>query len=226
MKVLAKNGKLLTLDGMVLSSPEKLQAKTVDLSMASGNQVIAPDEGYSLSEVTVTKPATLIPENIKKDVDIGGVVGTMTNAPSGTGTPVDVRLDAVTVDRYRFIEEEGKATLDLSGLITGNHFICYFYAPGRLKDTGSDVYFLIMLYRISDSIPTDSAVGNGIVQSDQSYDANAASILAYLESDSDHVYDISENLAHMTDSNGNRLADCEFDAASIGAPTSYVVSWN
>lgn len=45
--------------------------------MASGNQVITPDEGYSLSEVTVVKPSTLIPENIKKDVDIGGVVGTM-----------------------------------------------------------------------------------------------------------------------------------------------------
>lgn len=63
--------------------PEKSQAKTVDLSMASGNQVIAPDDGYSLSEVTVTKPATLTPENIKKDVDIGGVVGTMEGGVSG-----------------------------------------------------------------------------------------------------------------------------------------------
>ena len=226
MKILGLNGKPLTLDGMVLSSPEKMQAKTVDLSMASGNQVITPDEGYSLSEVTVTKPATLTPENIKKDVDIGGVVGTMASDPSGTGAPIDVRLDAVTVDRYRFIEEESKATLDLSGLITGNHFICYFYAPGRLKDTGAGVYFLIMLYRISDSIPTDSAFGDGIVQSNRSSDANATSILAYLESDSDHVYDISDGLANMADSNGTRLANCEFDAAEIGAPSSYVVSWN
>lgn len=83
MKVLAKNGKPLTLNEMVLSSLEKLQAKIVDLSMASGNQVIAPDEGYSLSKVTVIKPETLIPENIKKDVDIGGVVGTMKGALSG-----------------------------------------------------------------------------------------------------------------------------------------------
>lgn len=51
--------------------------------MASGNQIIAPDEGYSLSEVTIAKPGTLIPDNIKKDVNIGGVVGTMTGAPSG-----------------------------------------------------------------------------------------------------------------------------------------------
>lgn len=67
------------------SPPEKSQAKTVDLSMASGDQVIAPDDGYSLSEVTVTKPATLIPENIKKDVDIGGVVGTMEGGGGGGG---------------------------------------------------------------------------------------------------------------------------------------------
>lgn len=90
MKVLAKNGKLLTLDGMVLSPPpEKLQAKTVGLSMASGNQVIAPDDGYSLSEVTVTKPATLIPENIKKDVNVGGVVGTMESGGVQWYAPID-----------------------------------------------------------------------------------------------------------------------------------------
>lgn len=78
MKILSKNGKPIAFNGMVIPTPpENLQAKTVDLSMASGDQVITPDEGYSLSEVTVTKPATLIPENIKKDVDIGGVVGTM-----------------------------------------------------------------------------------------------------------------------------------------------------
>lgn len=77
MKILGLNGKPLTFKGMVISSPEKSQAKTVDLSMASGNQVITPDDGYTLNKVTVTKPDTLIPDNIKKDVNIGGVVGTM-----------------------------------------------------------------------------------------------------------------------------------------------------
>lgn len=78
MKVLAKNGKPFTTSGKVIIPPSKqLQMKTVDLSMASGDQVIIPDEEYSLSKVTVTKPDTLIPDNIKKDVDIGGVVGTM-----------------------------------------------------------------------------------------------------------------------------------------------------
>ena len=49
----------------------------VDLSMADGNQVLTPDEGYLLSKVTVKKPETLIPEHIEKDIEIGGVVGTL-----------------------------------------------------------------------------------------------------------------------------------------------------
>lgn len=52
------------------------QAKTVDLAMATGNQTITPDEGKTLSSVTVSKPATMIPANIKTGVNIGGVVGT------------------------------------------------------------------------------------------------------------------------------------------------------
>lgn len=58
------------------------QQRVVNLSMASGNQVITPDDGYTLSKVTVTKPDTLIPDNIKKDVNIGGVVGTMSGGGS------------------------------------------------------------------------------------------------------------------------------------------------
>ena len=51
--------------------------KTVELAMVGGNQVITPDEGTLLSEVTVIKPEGLLQENIKKDVDIGGIIGTL-----------------------------------------------------------------------------------------------------------------------------------------------------
>ena len=53
------------------------EAKTVDLAMASGNQTITPTSGKVLSQVVVKKPATMLPENIKKDVNIGGVTGTL-----------------------------------------------------------------------------------------------------------------------------------------------------
>lgn len=53
------------------------EAKTVDLAMASGNQTITPTSGKVLSQVVVKKPATMLPENIKKNVNIGGVTGTL-----------------------------------------------------------------------------------------------------------------------------------------------------
>lgn len=51
------------------------QTKTVDLAMASGDQVITPDAGKVLTQVTVKKPSTLLAENIKSGVKIGGVTG-------------------------------------------------------------------------------------------------------------------------------------------------------
>lgn len=58
-----------------LSPAKPEQAKTVDLAMASGNQVVSPDSGKVLSRVTITKPTTLVASNIKKGVTIGGVAG-------------------------------------------------------------------------------------------------------------------------------------------------------
>lgn len=53
------------------------EERMVELSMLSGNQVILPTSGKVMSKVTVQKPATLLPENIKKDVVIGGVTGSL-----------------------------------------------------------------------------------------------------------------------------------------------------
>ena len=53
----------------------KSQSKTVELNMVDGNQIVIPDAGYLIQSVTVVKPTDLIPDNIKKDAEIGGVVG-------------------------------------------------------------------------------------------------------------------------------------------------------
>lgn len=53
------------------------EEQTVELSMFSGNQIIQPTSGKVMRKVTVQKPATLLSENIKKDVVIGGVAGTL-----------------------------------------------------------------------------------------------------------------------------------------------------
>lgn len=53
------------------------EERMVEMSMPSGNQVILPTSGKVMSKVTVQKPDTLLPENIKKAVVIGGVTGTL-----------------------------------------------------------------------------------------------------------------------------------------------------
>lgn len=52
------------------------EEKTVELALAAGNQVITQTAGKNISKVTITKPAELLPENIKKGITIAGVTGT------------------------------------------------------------------------------------------------------------------------------------------------------
>lgn len=83
-KSVATNGSVVAdegycgLDSVTVDVPATpTQEKTVDLAMASGDQVIPPDSGYDLSKVTVKKPSTLVASNIKTGVSIGGVTGTL-----------------------------------------------------------------------------------------------------------------------------------------------------
>lgn len=63
----------------------ELVEKVIDLAMADGDQVIEAEENTLLTKVTVLKPETLIPENIAKDVEIGGVVGTHEGGGGSSG---------------------------------------------------------------------------------------------------------------------------------------------
>ena len=76
------SGKYTT--GNVVVAAVPTEAKTVELSMPSGNQTVSPSSGKFLSAVTVKKPATMLPENIKKGVNIGGVVGTLESGGGST----------------------------------------------------------------------------------------------------------------------------------------------
>ena len=61
------------------------EESTVDLEMSDGDQIVTPSEGKLFSKVTITKPETMIPENIKEGVKIGGVVGTHVGGIAPTG---------------------------------------------------------------------------------------------------------------------------------------------
>lgn len=75
-------------EGISTTKPE--QTKTVALSMAGGDQVITPDSGKVLTQVTVEKPSTLTAGNIKDGVTIGGETGTFTHIESGGATASDI----------------------------------------------------------------------------------------------------------------------------------------
>lgn len=62
------------------------------LSMASGNQVVDAPEGKTMTKVTIVKPSTFLPENIKKGVNIGYITGTYEGLiPDGTAVASNVR---------------------------------------------------------------------------------------------------------------------------------------
>lgn len=63
----------LTVD---VPSTVSTETKTVALNMASGNQIIDSTSGKYMTQVTVKKPSTLVPSNIKRGVNIGGIRGT------------------------------------------------------------------------------------------------------------------------------------------------------
>ena len=100
-KSVATNGSVVAdegycgLDSVTVDVPATpTQEKTVDLAMASGNQIISPDAGKNLSKVTVTKPSTLVAGNIKTGVSIGGVTGTLEASKEEETKEVDLAMSS------------------------------------------------------------------------------------------------------------------------------------
>ena len=69
------------------------------LDMQNGNQTVVPDDSttQTMSQVTIIKPDTFIPGNIKKDVNIGGIIGTLEmggiDTSDATATSRDILQD-------------------------------------------------------------------------------------------------------------------------------------
>lgn len=55
------------------------QETSISLDFSNGNMSIKPDDGELFSKVNISKPSALLANNIKKDVEIAGIVGTLTS---------------------------------------------------------------------------------------------------------------------------------------------------
>ena len=82
--------------GVVGSAVTKVDTEetTVELDFSSGDMIVEPTEGKFLSRVDIPKPETLVPENIAKDVNIAGVVGTHEGGGGATEPYIEYTYDA------------------------------------------------------------------------------------------------------------------------------------
>lgn len=83
------------ISGIPTRKPE--EEKTVALYFpGGGNQVIPPTDGKVMSKVTVKKPSTLIRSNIRNNVSIGGVVGTLEEKKPEREKAVTITANGIT----------------------------------------------------------------------------------------------------------------------------------
>ena len=74
----------ISLGTTIFTSIKEEQTKTVaEQDFSSGDVIVTPDAGTVLRRVTVVKDNNLVPENIVKDVNIFGVVGTAETGGEG-----------------------------------------------------------------------------------------------------------------------------------------------
>ena len=86
--------------------PKEEQEVTVDgFIFQSGDVVVTPSTGKVMTKVTVVKDNNLVPENIVKDVNIFGVVGTVKTAVELTQAQYDA-LSVYDNNTYYLIVEE------------------------------------------------------------------------------------------------------------------------
>lgn len=142
-----------------------------------------------------------------KPVVVGGKV---ILPPSG----VDVRLNAITPDRYQYDEAANSISLNLGGLITGKFFVCVLWFDGTSVRGESEPYAITISYLVESSpeYEHDFVVCAGLTGSGY--------IPTILKSGENNVYDLSMLIEDM-------------NSQGVGAPASietiidsYVVSWN
>lgn len=61
---------------VIFSEGEATENVPIDLNLAAGDQTVTAENGTLIKSAVIKKPTTLTPENVAKDVNVAGVVGT------------------------------------------------------------------------------------------------------------------------------------------------------
>lgn len=67
-----------------IDKPTLITDAELELDFSSGDMPISAPDGYAFTGGTIKKPETLVPENIAKDVEVAGIVGTHEGGGGGT----------------------------------------------------------------------------------------------------------------------------------------------
>ena len=143
------------------------------------------------------------------------VVGGKVILPPNVGSGVDVRLNAITPDRYQYDEATYSISLDLGGLITGKFFVCVLWFDGTSIGGSPDQYAITISYLVESS-PEDEH--NFVVCAGPT---GSGYIPTILKSGENNVYDLSMLAEVMK---FNRGSDAPAEISNV--IDSYVVSWN
>ena len=98
-------------------------SKNVVLDFSEGNTVVKPGRGEFLQEINILKPGNLIPEYIKKNVNIAGIIGTL----SGSSKVVEKDVNFYDYDGtllYSYYVEDIRTLTELPALPEQDGLIC------------------------------------------------------------------------------------------------------
>ncbi len=169
----------------------------VDLSMASGDQVITPTrEDVTLKRVTIKKPTSLVPKNIVSGVGIGGVIGT-------------ANISADSPQLRKLTLERSNDTVKITNPTTNGNFVEKFriYNSGVLLKEQTGTTFSLVGLGAGDYKLWVSAVGSGFCDSEASEVIKAK------------VFTITQALTNLTTTNSATLISNNLEWTTTLRPT-------
>lgn len=128
------------------------EEKTVSLDMANGDQVVIKSQNVDgMTKVTILKPNTLVANNIKKDVDIGGVVGDLEFSTEDKTVALDMASGDQQIDKSAGVDGMTQVTIEKPSSLT----------PENIK-SGVDIGGVVGSYDPQPSLMPKTITQNGI----------------------------------------------------------------